>query len=490
MADSTNGVSVNDPSPGDDATEDIVSVNSKGAAKNNAAGKLVFVVLCLAILGGLLAWASQSWLASQKESLKASAGRSKEETPDLVNPEKTEIIKRLKLGPDADPSPSASVPPLSTGTSTVAGIRPMRGPDGKIILNAQGRAMGVDQNGSVVEVPAITAMGGDQVGKKPLPAQGSSAGGLAPNDSQQPTRSRYGGALYVDGAAPAPTPIAPAAPVTPQSNADVLSSLLGGRAPGLPSQGGPGGPAFNPLLSGDSPGSTGATRTGSVGAQLVGGATPITRAKKTLDQSLSISKGRQADCVLTGRIIDEVPGFTSCTLTQNLYSDNGRILLLERGSDLIGEYGTSTQPGVRRLFVTWSRVKTPSGIEVDLSSPGADSLGTSGIPGQLDNKWSERIGAALLLSFIKDVAVAVIANQDKRGNSGTSVTIEQKQPGQATQQAGFSIADEVVRQTIKVRPTLTINEGDRISIYVARDLDFSSVYSLRSAGLAGSTRLQ
>jgi type IV secretory pathway VirB10-like protein len=40
-----------------------------------------------------------------------------------------------------------------------------------------------------------------------------------------------------------------------------------------------------------------------------------------------------------------------------------------------------------------------------------------------------------------------------------------------------------------VRPRLTINEGDRISIYVARDLDFSPVYALKTAGTAGVTHL-
>jgi len=142
------------------------------------------------------------------------------------------------------------------------------------------------------------------------------------------------------------------------------------------------------------------------------------------------------------------------------------------------------QPGMRRLFVTWNRIKTPNGIEVNLASPGSDALGTSGLPGHLDNRWGERIGAALILSFLKDVSVAVINNQKENSTGTTNVSVQP--PGQNTVNAGFSIADEVVKQTLKVRPTLTINEGDKIAIYVARDLDFSPVYALKSVGATGT----
>ncbi|MBC7602699.1 MAG: TrbI/VirB10 family protein [Ramlibacter sp.] len=229
-------------------------------------------------------------------------------------------------------------------------------------------------------------------------------------------------------------------------------------------------------------------RPGTIGSALYSSATPVALAKQMTDQNLILPKGRQADCVLTGRIIDEVAGFTSCVLAQNLYSDNGRVLLLERGSELTGEYGVSNQLGLERLFVTWSRLKTPEGIEIDLSSPGSDRLGTSGIPGHLDNRWGARLGAAFLLSFVKDITVAII-NKQTQASSGSTINVQTASPGQNTLNASSSLAEEVIKQTIKVRPRLTINEGDRISIYVARDLDFSPVYALKNAGIAGATRL-
>jgi len=131
--------------------------------------------------------------------------------------------------------------------------------------------------------------------------------------------------------------------------------------------------------------------------------------------------------------------------------------------------------------------RAPEGIEIDLSSPGSDRLGTSDVPGHLDNRWGARIGAAFLLSSVKDITVAII-NTQTQANQGATVSV-QTAPGQNTLNASSALAEEVIKQTIKVRPRLTINEGDRISIYVARDLDFSPVYALKTAGIAGATRL-
>jgi type IV secretion system protein VirB10 len=493
----------------------IVSVNAKGSANNNRAAKAGFILVVAAMLVGLLLWFGQNWLKDKKQQLKPDFAKNGAESPDLMNPEGTgKTMPKLKLGADGTlPSTSLLGKARIASPETADTIRPMRGADGKVLVNAQGRAMGVDRDGNVVEVPAITAILNDPAALKPLPGQQQTTN----TGSQQPVAkppSRYGGDLFVSGqpkpltqnitstSASQQLPVG-TAPSTVELYKDILRSVTGGPAGSSPATlaaglGAAGTASRSPTSlgqpssysrpsEGSSAGGEYQSRPGTVGNSLFSSSTPVARASRLSDQNLVLPKGRQADCILTGRIIDEVPGFTSCVLSQNLYSDNGRVLLLERGSELSGEYGVTNQPGLRRLFVTWNRVKTPQGVEVDLSSPGADALGTSGIPGNVDNRWTERVGAALILSFIKDVSVAVINAQARNRNSNaTSVTIEQQQPlGQNSLNAGFSLADEVVRQTIKTRPTISIDEGSRISIYVARDLDFSPVYALKSnAGVA------
>jgi len=49
-----------------------------------------------------------------------------------------------------------------------------------------------------------------------------------------------------------------------------------------------------------------------------------------------------------------------------------------------------------------------------------------------------------------------------------------------TQSAGNDLASQVLKQSINIPPTLTKNQGERVAIVVARDLDFSEVYQLEA----------
>ena len=492
--------------------DEIVSVNERHApAPRSRIAKAAAMVVSGAVLVGGSLWFGQHWLTQMKNTVRERglAGKSSSASPEgrnLLNPEDPAAggrSKPVKLGADAVAPAAAAMAAASAAPAANQpdDIRPLRGADGKVMVDGTGKPLGVDARGNVVTVPAIAAIGGDGGGRKPLPdAQRADAAmtGMAGTNvtaaSPPKPPSRYGGALFADASTSAgATPGGVNAPNARQSQTgapgsgveytELLRALM---SPTLAGQAAPAASAGQTQARSGEAGE-GAGVKGPVASQLGSSATPVARARLMTDQDLVLPKGRQADCVLTTRIINELPGFTNCTLTQNLYSANGRVLLLERGASLDGEYGVSSQLGLRRLFVVWTRARTPDGVEIDLQSPGTDPLGTSGIPGYLEQRWSERIGAALLLSVMKDAVAIEVAKQSARSADNSTVVVQQ--PGQNTIQTGQQIAEQVLRQTMNVKPTLYINQGERISIYVARDLEFSPVYALKANGAGGTAKV-
>jgi type IV secretion system protein VirB10 len=159
----------------------------------------------------------------------------------------------------------------------------------------------------------------------------------------------------------------------------------------------------------------------------------------------------------------------TCTLTNNVYSDNGNVLLFEKGSTVVGEYQSGLAQGQNRLFLLWNRIKTPEGVVADLSSPASGSLGAAGVGGHIDTHFWERFGGAIMLSLIDDAA-AFASNQSS--NDDNTIKFDN------TSDASQEMAAEVLRNTINIPATLKKNQGERVGIFVARDVDFSNVYSL------------
>jgi type IV secretion system protein VirB10 len=199
------------------------------------------------------------------------------------------------------------------------------------------------------------------------------------------------------------------------------------------------------------------------------------------NRSLILPKGSAFTCALKTKVISAASGLIGCQVLRNVYSDDGRVLLVERGSHLDGEYRiTSIRPGTVRIPVVWTRIRTPHGVTVDIDSPGTGPLGESGIDGYVDNRWVERIGAAMLVSLINDAVQLVIQTQTNEGSGDTIIF-------PSTTASTSKLAEKVLDSTINIPPLIYQNQGGIVGIYVARDVDFSSVYELRPTARADRT---
>jgi type IV secretion system protein VirB10 len=197
--------------------------------------------------------------------------------------------------------------------------------------------------------------------------------------------------------------------------------------------------------------------------------TPQVSARKFGDRSYLLARGSFIPCVLETQLISTVAGSSNCVVPEHVYSENGKVLLIEKGSKIIGEYKSDVKQGAVRIAILWQRIKTPTGVVIDVDSPTTDAVGAMGVDGGIDYHWAQRIGAAVLLSLIGD---AIDIEKAKVGTTPTTIAM-----GQNTQATTKGLAERVLESTINIPPTISKNRGDRVTVYLNRDLWFNTVYT-------------
>lgn len=188
------------------------------------------------------------------------------------------------------------------------------------------------------------------------------------------------------------------------------------------------------------------------------------QARPLPNRNFLITAGSFIPCVLQSAMDSSQPGYVSCIVPRNVYSDNGRVVLMEKGTKILGEYQGGLNRGQYRLFVLWTRAVTPRGIAIDVASPATDALGRGGMDGRVDNFFWQRFGTALLFSLVEDAATV---GAEAIGNSASNTT---RVPSDA--------ASTILQQNGQIRPVLRKNQGEDVGITVAQDFDFSTVYGL------------
>lgn len=192
--------------------------------------------------------------------------------------------------------------------------------------------------------------------------------------------------------------------------------------------------------------------------------------KLPVNANLLLTKGTFIQCSLRTKLVSTVSGNLGCIVANDVYSANGTVLLIEKGSTVFGEFRSGQiQQGEERLFVVWSEIRTPKNIVININSGATDELGGTGIPGYVDNHFWKRFGNAIMLSMITDSTGALSTQLAKRGAFQPTDTVK----------AGSEIAQSILERTINIPPTLYKNQGDLVGIFVARDIDFSDVYELK-----------
>lgn len=145
------------------------------------------------------------------------------------------------------------------------------------------------------------------------------------------------------------------------------------------------------------------------------------------------------------------------------------------------------------------------GVSLNLGSPGTDELGITGSGGDVDNHYFKRFGSAILLTALtggaqllaeprvharrhRNTGPTIIQRTDPVTREVTTQTIYSDHEdddiaanlgtrgAQLMAESFAQVAQEALKTTVNIQPTISINQGTPVAIFVKRDLDFSDLY--------------
>lgn len=178
------------------------------------------------------------------------------------------------------------------------------------------------------------------------------------------------------------------------------------------------------------------------------------------NRATTVSQGTLIPAVLETALDSTRPGLARAIVSRDIRGFDGSQVLIPRGSRLIGEYGSETQSGQNRMLVNWIRLIRPDGVTIAIGSPASDPLGGGGIRADVNSHFFERFGNALLQSAL-DV--------------GVNLAVRSADPSVYVALPGSFQGGMPRTMPNQIRPTLKVKAATSISVFVARDLDFTGV---------------
>ena len=180
-----------------------------------------------------------------------------------------------------------------------------------------------------------------------------------------------------------------------------------------------------------------------------------------VDFSRVLTVDRQIPAILINDINSSLSGRVLAQVESNVYAAHGNLILIPVGSKLVGEYRSLDKIGDNRLKIEWQRIITPKGINITIGIDTVDSMGRSGIGGEVDNRYIDRYGLSLLISTVNAAALYNIETTADKvifiNSFGKELT---------------DLTSKILEQNINIKPVIKIPHGTRILVTAVRDIHF------------------
>jgi len=184
------------------------------------------------------------------------------------------------------------------------------------------------------------------------------------------------------------------------------------------------------------------------------------RADSLPRRATTVPQGTLIPAVLETALDSTRSGYVRAIVSRDIAGFDGSRVLIPRGSRLFGEYQADLTAGQNRALVQWTRLVRPDGVAIALASPAADVAGRAGVPGRVDSHFLERFGSALLQTTLN--VGASLAGRSLSADNAVVIALPSQTQGGIVSDGGGS----------RVQPTLRVDAGLRVMVFVARDLEF------------------
>jgi type IV secretion system protein VirB10 len=193
---------------------------------------------------------------------------------------------------------------------------------------------------------------------------------------------------------------------------------------------------------------------------------PLPEDKSTfpVDRSRILTADMRIGAILEDNINSQIAGRVIVIIDKDIFSPNGRFILLPAYTRVICGYEGLEQTGDTRLSLVCTRAIRPDGLSLLLTdSIASDQMGRTGLIGKVDNRTFERYGAAFIISGISALGQnSVQPNQSPWiQNSVNTLSNNLSQ-----------VTLEAIKKNIDLRPIISIAAGTRIQIIPQTDIVF------------------
>jgi type IV secretory pathway VirB10-like protein len=183
---------------------------------------------------------------------------------------------------------------------------------------------------------------------------------------------------------------------------------------------------------------------------------------------VTLYEGEMLEAVLVNRIIaDTEPSPVVCQISKDIFDHTAGYVVIPASSRVVGVSRVVNYKGAHRLFIKFHRIILPNGPSIDLPQSqkalkALDETGALGVVSHVDRHWFLQFGTAIFFGVLDGLSGAAQRSSDIY--STRSLVLGR------TSDNFQKILDKIMDQYSSVVPTIRVDQGKTMKIYLSDDI--------------------